>query len=214
MVRHGELETGAEKRYIGWLDLPLSATGRLQAARLREFMAKIPLEAVYCSDLIRSHTTAQIICEKKGLKPHILTELREINLGEWEGKTFTEIKRNFPAAFNKRGDDIANFQPPGGESFAQCSARAVSALGNILQNSSGNILIVGHAGTNRAIICHLLGIPLENLFKIRQDYGCINEFIVSCTHINLRSLNCFPFPLKGERKEINQPEMKDSWLGG
>jgi len=193
LVRHGEIETDGEKRYIGWLDLPLSDAGRRQAVRLRNLLAELKLESVYCSDLIRAHATALIICENKGIEPVPRRDLREINLGEWEGKTFTEIRTDFPAAFNKRGADITHFQLPGGESFAQCSARAVSALQNILRNSTGNILIAGHAGINRAIICHALGIPLENLFRIRQDYGCLNELTVSDTGIYIKTLNYLGF---------------------
>jgi broad specificity phosphatase PhoE len=37
-----------------------------------------------------------------------------------------------------------------------------------------NIVIVAHGGVNRVILCHFLGIPLENIFRIEQDYGCVN----------------------------------------
>ena len=189
LLRHGEIEMDNEKRYIGRLDLPLSVAGRQQAARLRDYLAKLEIEAVYCSDLSRARDTAQIICEINNIKPILCKGLREINLGEWEGKTFSEIKEMFPDAYYRRGKDLSRFQPPGGESFHQCSIRGMTALYEILRNSKGNILAVAHAGLNRGIICHVLGIPLDHLFRIGQDYGCLNELTFNNTGFSMSRIN-------------------------
>ena len=56
----------------------------------------------------------------------------------------------------------------------QKAARVLPAFEGVVQQSGENLLIVGHAGVNRIILCHLLGMPLENLFRLDQGYGCLN----------------------------------------
>lgn len=176
LVRHGEIVTDGNRRFIGQIDLPLSDTGKKQAARLRDKLACVEFSEIFCSDLNRSVSSARIICEKQKVRPTVNRQLGEIHLGAWEGMSFDKIRSLFPADFDRRGVDIVNHNPPGGESFAQCANRIVAALNEILNGPNGRVLIVGHAGVNRIIICHLMGIPLANLFKIRQDYGCLNVF--------------------------------------
>ena len=174
LVRHGEIDTGGKKRYIGHTDLPLSENGRAQAARLRDELSCIPFSGVFCSDLDRSVSTAITICEKQCQKPFIMKGLREIDMGLWEGLAFEEVRRLYPGEFERRGADIINYRPPGGESFAQCAARVMSAFDEILASASGSVLIVGHKGVNRIIISRAKGIPLADMFKIPQDYGYLN----------------------------------------
>nr|WP_041274612.1 alpha-ribazole phosphatase [Desulforamulus reducens] len=174
LIRHGAIKTKGGKRFIGQLDLPLSELGINQANRLKEELSCVRLNSIFCSDLQRSRQMAEIIAEKHNLRPTVSLSLREIYLGEWEGRYFEEIRRKFPQDFMQRGKDIANFCPPGGESFSQCSQRVLAKLDELMQRTTGNILIAGHAGVNRVLLCHMLGMPLENLFRISQDYGCLN----------------------------------------
>jgi probable phosphoglycerate mutase len=189
LVRHGEIATDGNKRYIGQLDLPLNDKGELQAARLREELASVPFSRIFCSDLVRSVATARIICGNHDLEPVVIGDLREINMGFWEGLTFEEVRLYYPCEFEKRGSDIVEYQPPGGESFARCARRIMSALDDILAAASGNILIAGHAGINRIIISRALGMPLENIFRISQDYGCLNILISTDLGLRVKTLN-------------------------
>ncbi|WP_031513710.1 alpha-ribazole phosphatase [Desulfofalx alkaliphila] len=174
LIRHGAIDNKGSKRFIGQIDLPINAEGIAQAKGLKGRLRDVGLSAVFCSDLKRSIETAEIIAEEYDFKPIVNRRLREISLGKWDGQSFDEIRRRFPKEFDQRGKDIFNFCPPDGESFKICSERVLAEYKNILQSTSGNILIVGHAGVNRIILCHLLGMPMENLFRIGQDYGCLN----------------------------------------
>jgi len=175
LVRHGtpQLPPDNEKRYIGQTDLPLSEEGLRQAANLRAKLAGEKIGSIYCSDLLRTKQTAEIIAADRDVKIVELEGLREINLADWEGRTFTEIERLYPEDYKSRGEDIVNFRVPGGESFAECNQRVLSAFEDILQASRGNILIVGHAGINRLILCHVLGVSIRHLLEIDQDYACL-----------------------------------------
>ena len=174
LVRHGMLQIQDDlKRFIGQEDVPLNEEGVKQANSLRQRLEYEIIEAIYCSDLSRSLQTAGIIAGKRNIPVIPRKDLREISLGEWEGKSFDEIIGWSPDEFRARGEDIVNYCIPGGESFAECSDRVISAFHDILTSSSGNVLISGHAGVNRLILCHVSGIPLNNLLTIKQDYGCL-----------------------------------------
>jgi len=175
LIRHGEIKVAdKQRRYIGQLDLPLSEDGLQQAEHLRKNLAPVTMGMVFSSDLSRSRQTGEIITGATTVKHVVRKELREINMGEWEGHTFADITRRFPDAFKARGADIAYYRVAGGESFADCYKRVIMAFHESINSSSGNVLFVGHAGVNRLLLCHILGMPLANLFKIRQDYGCLN----------------------------------------
>jgi molybdenum cofactor cytidylyltransferase len=175
LVRHGEVETpGKGKRYLGHLDIPLSAAGCSQAGALRERLRGVPLSAVFCSDLKRTVKTAAIIAAPHGLNPEGRREFREIALGSWEGLTFEEVRQRFPQEYEARGRDFTRFRPPGGESFLDLANRVLPAFYEAIGCCDGDIVVVGHAGVNRILLSLALGRSLAAPFEIPQDYGCLN----------------------------------------
>ncbi|VBB07796.1 alpha-ribazole phosphatase cobc [Lucifera butyrica] len=194
LVRHGKIELEDEqRRYIGQLDLPLNEAGVRQARGLQKRLAGANIGTIFCSDLIRSRQTAAILAGDKGIAVIPRKELREIDLGRWEGCKFAEIARHFPNEFKARGADIGYYRVPGGESFADCSRRVVAAFHDILTATEGPILLVGHAGVNRVLLCYMLGIPLANLFRISQDYGCLNMIQCSSYGYQVKLVNYCAF---------------------
>lgn len=190
LVRHGavQLPPGG-KRFIGQTDVPLSGDGLRQANDLREMLLHANLSAVYCSDLLRCVETARIISEPHGIVPVGRRDLREIFLGRWEGLTFGEVSLRYPEEFKARGLDIVNYRPPEGESFMDCACRVIPAFFDMLHSAEGNLLIVGHAGVNRILLCQAMGINLEKLFEIQQDYGCLNVIRWSTPHFEIKGVN-------------------------
>jgi len=186
LIRHGETEGAETKRYKGHIDVPLSEKGVEQIKRVAEYLsaevqkrgsteAAYELSAIYTSDLSRAVKSAELIAESHGLKPIILPELRERNFGIWEGMSFDEIKEKWPDAFNSWSSNPLKFSPMGGESTIELRDRAVKAFNNIVEQHNGhNVAIVSHGGINRIMLCELLGMPLENIFRVEQDYACIN----------------------------------------
>ncbi|MEM5818020.1 MAG: histidine phosphatase family protein, partial [Desulfitobacterium hafniense] len=51
--------------------------------------------------------------------------------------------------------------------------RVIPLFENIVRSDAQTSLIVGHAGVNRVILCHALGLPLQELFSFKQSYGCL-----------------------------------------
>ncbi|TGE37600.1 alpha-ribazole phosphatase [Desulfosporosinus fructosivorans] len=189
LARHGDIGLGREKRYIGQSDLSLSALGEQQASLLKEIFSRVPLDNIYCSDLGRAQQTADIIASAHQILPMARVELRELNMGTWEGKTFSEIRAEYPKEFKNRGEDIANYSPPRGESFYDCYKRVIPVFESLTKSDESTILIVGHAGLNRVILCRVLGIPLENVFRLEQSYGCYNLISQEGLEYRLKYLN-------------------------
>ena len=164
LVRHGKIrQEDDQRRYIGQIDLPLAEEGRRQADHLRRRMEHAEIGAAYCSDLTRSRETAEIAAGGR-FEVIVRQDLREISMGEWEGRTLGDVARQFPHEYKARGEDI-------------------------VARSTGNVLIVGHAGVNRLLLCHLLGMPVANLFRIGQDYSCLNIVQSSNSGYQVRLIN-------------------------
>lgn len=175
LVRHGQTLWNHTARYQGHSDIELSDTGRTQAKLLAGRLANEEIQAVYASDLKRALETASIIAEPHGLAVQALPELRELNFGAWEGLTFEEIKTRYSDIADNWHASPGLVRIPEGESFQELTVRANSAVASLIKkHDPATIAVVTHGGTIRAIICALLGIDLNNLFRIRQDNGALN----------------------------------------
>ncbi len=152
------------------------------------------LDAVYCSDLRRAVKSAEIIAKAFGLIPETMEELRERNFGKWEGMSFDEIKEKYPEDFNAWVKNPLMFRPTGGESTLEVKERSIKALDRIIDNhSGGDIAIVAHGGVNRVILCQLLEVPLENIFRIEQDYAAINIIEFHSSYPVIKTINHIPY---------------------
>lgn len=183
LVRHGSLPPNPERRMVGARDIPLSDAGRAQIrAMARQFVPELVqgVGAVICSDLDRCRETAALLLEnmpeasQQGRPPlHLEPGLREICLGRWQGMTRTEIERTWPGAYAARGQDMAHYCPPEGESFMQAQRRALAALARWRRAyPCATLLVVSHAGIIGTLLAHYLALPLRHVLQIPQHYGC------------------------------------------
>ncbi|MFN3395562.1 MAG: alpha-ribazole phosphatase [Thermodesulfovibrionales bacterium] len=177
LIRHGETEGSDVKRYKGSIDIPLSERGVEQMEQVARYLNRPynGLKAVYCSPLIRAIRSAEIISEPYGLRPIAVPDLRERSFGIWEGMSFDEIRERYPEEFEAWASNPLKYSPMGGESTLEVRDRVMNALHDILSNHDAErIAIVAHGGVNRIILCHYMGVPLENIFRIEQDYAAVN----------------------------------------
>lgn len=187
LIRHAEpVQLSSKKSYLGQLNPPLSPNGCNQAAKLSDLLQNRKLNAIFCSDLTRATQTAAIIAQYHDCKPVCLKELREVNLGVWDGLPMAEVKTKHPDLYAERGKDIVYFRPPGGESFADVQERVIPAFENVLLSTAGNIAIVAHAGVNRIILSYLQELDLTNLFSIKQSYTQIHIILQSAAGFRIR----------------------------
>jgi len=175
LVRHGRVADGHAHRYHGHNDIGLSPEGERQLAQLAAYLQSRPLDAVYASSLKRSLDGAVRLCQGRGLEPRIIPEFREIHFGVWEGLTFAEIAERYPEELAARLQNLETFRIPSGESLQDVRDRVIPRLKSLVAEHPGQSLaLVAHAGVNRVILCDALCLPLEHLFRLDQNYGCLN----------------------------------------
>lgn len=175
LVRHGQVVGHEDQRYNGQADVPLTEQGEAQFGLLQMRLKNKELRAIYSSDLARCAVGARLLAGFHGLQPVTLPELRELHIGDWEGKTWQELQTAYPQQWQARLDDIVHYRVPGGESLSDLAARVRPALARIVAAHVGeDVLLVGHGGVNRVILLDAIGAPLDKLFHLEQGYGCLN----------------------------------------
>ncbi|MGA2937589.1 MAG: histidine phosphatase family protein [Syntrophobacteraceae bacterium] len=186
LLVHGAVGFKTDGAYLAAQESPLCPEGIHQAGGLREELQDVPLSNTYCSDLKPAIETAAIIAEPHGLEPKVRAGLREISVGEWEGSTSAEVHQLYSGQF---GHDMLHFRPPGGETLFECTTRVIPAFYDILNSTFGNMAIVGHSVVNRIILCQVLGLSLERLFELDQNYGRANHIYCDGPNMRLKSMN-------------------------
>lgn len=141
LVRHGQTSWNAERKLVGWTDVPLDDVGKQQAAYLGDAIEISRYQEVWTSDLQRAAATARLA----GWDARPDRRLREIDFGELEGSTWDSIAphlREGLVAFE-------GFTPPGGESTSSLVARITEFLD---EREDGPHLLVTHGGVIRAVL--------------------------------------------------------------
>jgi alpha-ribazole phosphatase/probable phosphoglycerate mutase len=175
IIRHGQVVNHHEYRYNGHHDVDITPLGVEQMERIAEFLSAHPVDAVYSSDLVRATRGAGIICASIGKTPVSVESLRELHLGRWEGLTRDEAAERFPEEADFQFRDLATSKVKGGESLPDLSARVLPAIEGIIdRHRGGRVCVVAHGGVNRVVLTDAMGLPIENFFRIEQDYGCLN----------------------------------------
>ncbi|MBI5553817.1 MAG: histidine phosphatase family protein [Candidatus Diapherotrites archaeon] len=177
LCRHGETIWNKEGRLQGQANVPLNETGMAQAFALAAYLKKKRFDAAYSSDLTRARQTLQEILRlHPSIKPSHQKQLREINVGIYEGHTALDIKAKNPADYFKRIEFKYDFFHPQGESYRGMDEKRVQPfLKRLLKmHAKDHVLLVGHEGLNRIILCRLMGLdPSQHV--LRQPHECVYE---------------------------------------
>lgn len=175
LIRHGEVVGAGTPRYNGHHDVALSERGVAMYHDLKPRFAGAAIAACYSSDLTRCRTGAEILGSHAGCAPVFEPNLRELNIGLWEGRTWDDIISRYPDQWRARLADIVNYRVPGGENLLDLQARAMPVIDGIVERHRGEeVLVVGHGGINRVILLNAIGAPLDSFFNIEQTYCCLN----------------------------------------
>ncbi|WP_235540724.1 histidine phosphatase family protein [Paenibacillus sp. Root52] len=185
-IRHGTTLWNQEKRYLGHTDIGLLPEAKRELAPLREQLQSLCWSKLYSSDLLRCQQTLTSIAPLQREQAHLDARLREIDFGEWEGKTYDQLQHI--QQYRDWIDDPQNVTPPKGESWQAFTARIDSFLNTCLLHDAlsepvtvdvPQMGIVTHGGVIRYAISRL--IPNSNFWdtqvipgqaiKVRLDYG-------------------------------------------
>ena len=178
LVRHAEAEGNVYRRCHGQYDSLLTERGLKQLPYLADRFANVPLDAVYASDLYRARHTAKAIADRKGMKVRLRPVLREINMGEWEDKTWEVLPRIAPEMFARWQTRPWACEVPGGETVMQTGDRVLGGVRQLAREWDGKeIVIVTHGTAIRAILCRVLGYAPEQIGEIGWgDNTCVAKF--------------------------------------
>ncbi len=179
LARHGQTEWNAHRRFQGASDVGLSARGRSQAEALGRAVQSRRLAAAYASPLRRAVETAEIALRGRAVPLTVLPELAELGLGEWEGRTVDEIRSRDGDPYQRWIEAPLDSPPPGGEGLHDVCSRIRRAVEHIRRThrrhdggpagDDGDVLIVAHGGVISIYACHLLGLSLNALWRLRVD---------------------------------------------
>jgi broad specificity phosphatase PhoE len=178
LVRHGATANNLARPPVlqgRGVNLGLSPEGLRQAQKTAEFLRDRPLAAAYSSVLARAVETALIIAAPHGLEVKQLEAITEVDVGQWEGRRWTEIAQTDADAYRRFMEDAGAHGYLGGETLAQVEARVTPALREVMASHLGQrVLVVAHNVVNRAFLASLLQLPLSRARILRQDNGCVN----------------------------------------
>ena len=174
LIRHGQTDWNLEGKIQGRHDVSLNETGSKQAELLAMGMDKRPVVQIFSSRQKRALETAQAVGRRQHVAVTVIDGLEEVEFGEWEGKTWDEISREYPEEFKDWCTEPAEIVPPGGESRPQIYRRIGNALKEILRRSRGDIAIVSHG----AALAYMVSIMLE------KELGDHDEIIVKNASIS------------------------------
>lgn len=169
LVRHGAVE-GGEGLCMGRHDAPLSEEGRSSLLRLAESWAS-PNARLFASDLLRARDSAGVLAEAWGCDVAIDARLREMDFGAWDGRTWAELEREDGPRLAAWMGDWVGARARDGESFRDVGERVEAWAAEALAPGGGDAVVVAHAGSLRALLCHLLPWPMERAFQLRLDHG-------------------------------------------
>lgn len=158
LVRHGESQGNAERRFGGHTATPLSELGRAQAEATARALADENLTAIYSSDLLRAVQTAEPLARATGLRVEQSEAFRERSVGLMEGLTFEEAAAAHPEEYAALLRRDFEHVLAGGESYRQLLDRAAARLDRAIeQNRGGTVAVFSHTGTICILVLHLLG---------------------------------------------------------
>jgi broad specificity phosphatase PhoE len=175
LVRHGETEWNVEQRFRGHHDIPLNEAGIAQARALSVRLASEEVTAIYSSRLQRALKTAQMIAEPHGLQAIPVDGLTNVNYGELEGLTMTEMAEKFPELYHTLLNAPHLVRFPHGDTLDDLTSRAMGGIREILAQHEGQTLIaVSHQVVSRVLLCAMLGLDNSHHWNVTQDTACIN----------------------------------------
>jgi len=190
LVRHGQTDANAEKKYCGQTDVDLNHKGLRDAASIAKVLKNTSFDTIVSSDLKRTIQTAELINEYHQLEIELIPDFREINFGKFENLTFEEIGDKYPEEKKKMLKEKINYNFLEGESLRTLNKRVIQAFNQLLkEKKSEDLLIVSHGGVIRMILTEILSGDINNYWSIEVDNTRISTVVDHEGFLYLKNLN-------------------------
>ena len=178
-------------------DMAVDLSSRIRTA-IRRQAKNLPCNADWiASPILRTMQTAKVFSEIKNhqigqflpIKIDTNGKLKEQSFGEWTGRRHKDLFND--AAFQNYMDDVANIDPPRGESLNRFSARVHQGIDEIINANpdGGNKIIVAHAGTIRAALSRATGMKIEDTLLFSIDP--LSLTVIAYDPVKTRNSKCW-----------------------
>jgi len=189
-LRHGQTAFSRANSFCGsGLDPEITTEGAQMAEAFGAAYANTEWAGVYTSSLKRTISTAQPLCQSRGITSEQRDDLKEIGYGAWEGKSVEWVDEHYHDDYIRWTADPAWHAPTGGESAVVIAHRTLRVIDEIRQkHDNGNVLMVSHKATIRIAICSLLGIDVGRFrYRLACPVGSVSvvEFTGHGTLLNM-----------------------------
>jgi len=175
VVRHGETEWNRGKIFRGTHNIPLNDNGRQQAGTLAGVLPHV--DAAYSSPLSRAVETAQLAMDGQDCPIHESPGLLDFDYGDWTGVDDETVAEKWQDEHARWTETPQTAHPPGGDTLEEVSARAMTALRDIVASHQGKtVALFAHRVVNKLLVMGMLGLSLDRFPFVRQDNCCVNEF--------------------------------------
>jgi probable phosphoglycerate mutase len=175
LLRHGQTPLSIEKRFSGIGDPELTDVGLAQVAAAAERLRHSAATAIVSSPLTRARQTAEAVADVLGLEVEVEEGLRETDFGDWEGYTFGEVRKRWPAELDAWLASTA-VAPPYGESFDATATRVRQARDRVLARYGGEtVVLVSHVTPIKTLLRIALDAPPSALYRMHLDLTALSE---------------------------------------
>jgi broad specificity phosphatase PhoE len=189
LIRHGESEWNREGVIQGFQDCDLSDLGREQGERLRERLDKEQFDRAFASSATRAVQTAEIAVGHR-MAVETVADLREINLGDWEGQKAADLKRRLPRETTMWFHEPSKVRIPGAETLKAFRTRVARAIEKIrADNPDAGVLVFVHGGVICTYLTSLLGLKLDDMWRFKIRNGSITKVIFPMNKPRIEVLN-------------------------
>ena len=165
-LRHGLSTTNNKGHFTGQIDAPLHERGEKQAQDVARYFLSgaYAVDKIYSSSSSRAYSTVLPTAEALGLPVERMDELKEVDVGNWGGRSFEEIEKTEPTAFRLFRENVGLARYGDGESTAEAQSRMLKTVQKLAEENEGKTLLIATHGTVlRALYCEWSGIPLAEL---------------------------------------------------
>lgn len=189
LVRHGESIANTMGIYQGQTyDTPLSVLGLKQAKALVIYFKDVEIKKILSSPLMRTMATAKQIADAKTIPIIKTNEIIETNHGRWEGLEKKFIEQKWPNVYQTWLNKPAEAEFPKGERFLDTNKRVIDWWNKTI-TTNFDLLIVTHDNVIRIIVSHILGLPLNNIWRLQLHPAAVTIIETEPGNINLITLD-------------------------
>lgn len=180
LIRHGQTawnEGAGEERFRGRTDLPLDDTGLAQARAVAKRLRHEPIAALFASPLLRTRQTIAPLAAELGLPIQAHKGLLDIDYGSLQGLTHSRAAACFPGLYRLWRTKPTQVRFPDGGSLRDIQSGLLDLLGEMTASHRGRVIaMVGHQIVNKVLVCMLLGLELDQIWRVGQDTGGVSCF--------------------------------------